>query len=189
MCKHLTVCLVSLLPGSCVSEEEAVGPATTGIYDLEVSSLSDTCTPALATGHFRVGLFRDATALAFDIPVDPGGTGVVALQRVELGPTLRETYEQDLSGVCQAGRYSRVVEVTGETPNSVEAVVRDAWSDLIGCPVGLADDIPEADCESERRLDHALETECEEPCQVVTDADRLECLCPRAEPAPPGARG
>lgn len=161
---------------ACTEAPDSVGPATTGIYQLQVRGLVETCDPAGELGDYTVGLFRTDTALNYAYPgtVDELGT----MRRRDTGADLRDESDVLLSGTCAQGRRHHTFAAQLETPERVEATLAQRWDDVIHCASDPFDaELPVAACSSQRILTYQLVEPCEAPCQIVDTTGGLACQC------------
>lgn len=153
---------------------------STGVYSLEVQSISDGCEPARATGRFESAIVTRADGLTLWVPE---GTVVPRMVPVELDEDLETRLPARPVGECEGGQLDRKVTVTGTTSDSVGVSLSDVFSGLAGC----ADDSPVApsmDCRSERRLRYLRREKC--PDGIVAGPEGMSFECARAAGADGG---
>jgi hypothetical protein len=145
----------------CGCQQGAEGPAVTGIYRLEVMTVSDTCTPAHGTA-----------AVAFVPVVSTGDSLRIAVPRathVELDiSVLRRGFADTWlhQGWQECGRVShrRAFRLLEESPESFEVRLTDAW---VGVETCMDPTLPvERDCRGEYLLSYDLVRACGEPCEM-----------------------
>ncbi len=174
--RHLTVVATTLALTACT---EADGPLTTGIYQLEVSVLSESCDAPAPTGVFEVALARTAEGLNFPYLVpSPVGTPP-GLARAETDATLAFSAETQVGfDACTSGRRRLELVEPTETPDLLQATFHRTWTEVTNC-AGPASyyQVPAASCQSVSLLRYELREPCEAPCQVEDLGAGLVCRC------------
>lgn len=174
--RRLTFAFTALAVAACT---EADGPLTTGIYQLEVSALSESCDAPAPSGVFEVALARTADGLnfAYLTPSPVGAPPGVA--RAETDAALAFSAETQVSfDACTSGRRRLELVEPTEAPDLLDATFRTTWTEVTNC-AGPASYfvVPEASCQSVSRLRYELREPCEAPCQVESQGDALVCRC------------
>ncbi len=178
--------LFSTLAG-CVSDPSAdpfePDQVTTGIYQLAVSTLADTCDPPRFVGDATVGVFPSPTGIAlFDI--GDGSSEQYSLPAAN-GYATQTPAEGKHIDPCVPSNNSFVFTyaLTGASSDRVDVVAEETWTLASACPageewfVGTAR-VPSASCGATRELHYDLISACPAPCTVVqTLTSNLTCSC------------
>lgn len=173
--RHLSFTIITLT-AACT---EAAGPLTTGIYQLEVSVVSESCDAPAPTGVFEVALARVDGRLNFPYPV-PAPVGMPpGLARADTDAALTFSAETQVGfDACTSGRRRLELVDPTETPDLLDATFRRTWTEVTNC-AGPASyyAVPEASCQSVSRFRYELQEPCEAPCQVEDQGAGLVCRC------------
>jgi hypothetical protein len=143
--------------------DDATGPATSGLYRLQLATVTDTCDIPRGTGEIaRVIVLEDEPGWRLHLPGlgsnPPVPTANLIPVARDAGPSTW-TYEP-----CPATKQVVQVEVLEERPDRLQIRWRDTWSGGAGCDLPF---VPENDCVAEQVLTYDLVNECALPCEIV----------------------
>ncbi len=151
----------------------------TGIYQLEIESEIDGCSPARTAGDLGVVgvLVREG---AVDAPVPAVGEGLLTAPRVQLRPGASYHAETNrrVSG-CDGAWVHEEWTLMASSGEAFEVLHSQSWAGLESCLVRPdTADMPQVDCDSERRLTYRLQDICEAPCALHLDlTGSIVCAC------------
>jgi hypothetical protein len=107
----------------------------------------------------------------------PEGTTVPGTVTVVLGPELERRAQRPVTE-CDGGELTRRVAITGTGDDVFDGFVIETFAGLAGCPTGGSATVPEASCESQRRVTYRLREACDAPCLRPGSTNELACDCP-----------
>ena len=165
-------------PGADPFEPDQV---TTGIYQLAVTTLADTCDPPRFVGDAQVGLFEAPTEIkTFDIGAAssvqyslPAADGY-ATQTPAAGKHIDPCSPSNNS-------FAFTYALTGASSDHVTVVAEETWALASACPATEAwmvdtSVVPKASCGATRELHYELISACAPPCTVLQTTS-LTCSC------------
>jgi hypothetical protein len=155
-----------------------------GIYDLDIEPLEDTCEPAEPVGHFSsLAVFTDPKGISLWEPTEVNG-GLSGIQTQEL--LARHDYQGPPGFRLSFGCATLDIDwrLVAATDSELHAQSTHRWTVAAGCiPDAQGIHVPARSCTSERLFRYQLQTPCESACikdgafdgQTLTPT--LTCSC------------
>lgn len=183
--------LAAIALSACGGSEDEKGGDESGIYQLEMVTEYDTCTPKRVTGDLgQVQLTHETDGYYIFYSRNDEGDFVGGLYGAEV-PNDRPT-EQEYGPMldCPETRRWMSLELMSDL-GPIEVRYKERYSNLASCelpspnrPVGM----PDSDCEASILLRYSLVRMCAEPCVISIDlspenpSETLVCDCTRFKP-------
>lgn len=170
---------------SCTTSPTEVNPDKlhSGIYELQISTVADTCDPPRPSGNAGrvdvfvsvlgigvlepVGIPLDSQYQRYDLATNAGYEGSV-------GPGINEGF-----GCGGSITFSTVRQLVSATTAGFAVTETTDWTVTIPC--GVAGEIPAASCHDALDLNYQLVTVCDPPCTLRSSAlglNQSTCECP-----------
>lgn len=170
---------------ACPASETDVAPDElhTGVYELEISTRSDTCAPARFLGDAGlIPAFVNDEGIGYFEPVSFASG--IAFYRVELvaqdGYALSTGAGIDIGSGC-GGHVERLIErrLMATTTDGFVVNRTEDWTITLPCRPDVQSDVPQASCQVDQDLRYKLVTACDAPCQLRSDGPApWSCVCP-----------
>lgn len=188
--KHMSLAFLFTSLFGCMSDPSTnpfePDQVTTGIYQLNVATIADTCDPPRSVGAATVGLF--ATPSAIEI-VDIGANASSESHTLPAfnGYATQIPAPGERLDPCPPSNNSVAFSylMTGASSAHVEVLAEETWTLRSACPAaetspGGPSSLPNASCGATRELHYDLISACAAPCKVVQTAQptaKLTCSC------------
>ncbi len=182
--KHALLVMVTATLAGCVSDPSAdpfmPDQVTTGLYQLDVATVADTCDPPRFVGEATVGLFNTPTGIEiFDFGADSSTSELLP----EANGYATQTPAGERLDPCPPSIDSVVFSyaLTEATSDHVSVVAEETWTLATACPTGEllsvnSSIVPNGSCGATRELHYDLISACAPPCTVV-QTPNLTCSC------------
>jgi hypothetical protein len=171
----------------CTTSPTEVDPGKlhAGVYDLQISTVADTCDPARHSGNAgHVAVFASALGIGVLEPDDiPFGS---SYQRYDLAADAG--YEGsvgagiDVGSLCGGqSTFNTVRQLISATTAGFAVTETTDWTVTVPCAAGTVSIIPAASCHDALDLKYQLVTVCDPPCGLFSGPQGLNqftCKCP-----------